>query len=91
MQGQLRAGGKFFSILCASAFHTSYKLLLILTLAVPLQFDFFFLIFWTFAGGMLFGMLREFSGSTIPALLAHAVFDVVLYGGLATAPVWVWS
>ena len=45
IQGQLLAGGKFFSILFASAFHTSYKLLLILTLAVPLQFDFFFLIF----------------------------------------------
>ena len=23
--------------------------------------------------------------------IAHALFDVVLYGGLATVPVWVWS
>jgi len=91
MQGQLRSIGKLFSILTASALHTSYKLLIILTLAIPLQFDFFYLIFWTYVGGLLLGLLRELSGSTIPPVIAHAVFDIVLYGGLASAPVWVWS
>jgi membrane protease YdiL (CAAX protease family) len=91
IQGQLRPGGKILSILCASAFHSSYKLLLILTLSVPLHFDFFFLIIWTFIGGILFGILRELSGSTIPPVIAHALFDVMLYGGLVSAPVWVWS
>jgi len=91
MQGQLRSIGKLFSILTASALHTSYKLLIILTLAIPLQFDFFYLIFWTYVGGLLLGLLRELSGSTLPPLIAHAVFDIVLYGGLASAPVWVWS
>lgn len=90
-QGQLRVGGRIFSIVFASAFHTCYKLLVILTLAVPLQFDFFFLIFWTFAGGMLFGILRDLSKNTYPPLIAHVFFDVILYGGFATAPVWVWS
>lgn len=91
IQGHLRPVGKIFSLIIATVAHTSYKLLVILTLAIPLQFDFFFLILWTFIGGLLFGTLRELSGSSIPPLLAHAVFDVVLYGGLATAPVWVWS
>jgi membrane protease YdiL (CAAX protease family) len=91
IQGQLRAVGKIFSIITASALHTTYKLLVILTLAVPLQFDFFFLIFWTFVGGVLIGTLRELSGNTIPPVIAHAVFDIVLYGGLVSAPVWVWS
>ena len=90
-QGQLRFIGRLFSIFCASAFHTCYKLLVILTLAQPLQFDFFFLIIWTFIGGTLFGILREFSGSSFPPVIAHAAFDVLLYGGMATAPVWVWS
>jgi len=90
-QGQLRPFGRISSIISTSAFHTSYKLLVILTLAIPLQFDFFFLIFWTFLGGLLIGTLRELSGSTIPPLIAHAVFDIILYGGLATAPAWVWS
>jgi len=91
IQGHLRPVGKIFSIVTTSAFHTSYKLLVILTLSIPLQFDFFFLIFWTFVGGVLFGTLRELSGNTIPPVIAHAVFDIVLYGGLASAPVWVWS
>ena len=91
IQGQMRPVGKLFSIVTASTLHTTYKLLVILTLAIPLQFDFFFLIFWTFIGGLLFGSLRELSGSTLPPVIAHAVFDIVLYGGLATAPVWVWS
>jgi len=91
IQGHLRPVGKIFSIVTASSIHTCYKLLVILTLAVPLQFDFFFLIIWTFIGGLLFGVLRELSGSTVPPILAHAIFDIVLYGGLATAPVWVWS
>ena len=91
IQGHLRPVGKIFSIVYASTVHSCYKLLVILTLAIPLQFDFFFLILWTFVGGLLFGTLRELSGSTIPPVIAHAVFDIVLYGGLATVPVWVWS
>ena len=91
IQWQMRPAGKIVSVLSASAFHTCYKLMVILTLAVPLQFDFFFLILWTFIGGMLFGILRELSESVIPPVIAHALFDVILYGGLATAPVWVWS
>lgn len=91
IQGHLRPIGKIFSIVTASSIHTCYKLLVILTLAVPLQFDFFFLIVWTFIGGLLFGILKELSGSTITPILAHAIFDIVLYGGMATAPVWVWS
>lgn len=91
IQGRLKPLGKVISIVSASAAHTCYKLLVILSLSIPLQFDFFFLIFWTFLGGLLFGTLRELSGNTIPAVLAHAVFDIVLYGTLATAPVWVWS
>lgn len=90
-QGQLRAVGKSFSLICASALHSSYKLLLILSLGTPLQFDFFFLIFWTFIGGLLFGILRELSRSAIPPVIAHALYDILLYGGLSTAPVWVWS
>jgi membrane protease YdiL (CAAX protease family) len=91
IQSRLHPLGKLCSIVCASAAHTCYKLLVILSLGIPLQFDFFFLIFWTFIGGLLFGTLRELSGNTIPPVIAHAVFDIVLYGTLTTAPVWVWS
>ena len=91
IQGRLQPLGKVISVAGASAAHTFYKLLVILSLSIPLQFDFFFLIFWTFLGGVLFGALRELSGNTIPPVIAHAVFDILLYGTLSTAPVWVWS
>ncbi len=91
IQGHLRPIGKTFSVVYTSAVHTSYKLLVILSLSAPLQFDFLFLVFWTFVGGLLFGTLRDLSRSCLPPMMAHAVFDVVLYGGLATAPLWVWA
>lgn len=91
IQGHLHPIGRSFSVVYASTVHTSYKLLVILSLSIPLQFDFFFLVLWTFVGGLIFGILRELSRSTLPPMIAHAVFDVVLYGGLATSPVWVWT
>ena len=91
IQGHLRPVGKLRSIVTASSVHTCSTLLVILSLGLPLQFDFFFLIMWTFLGGLLFGILRELSRSSVPPLIAHAVFDIVLYGTLATAPLWVWS
>jgi membrane protease YdiL (CAAX protease family) len=91
LQGHLRPAGRTLAIVTSSAMHTSYKLLVILSLAVPMQFDFFFLIFWTFIGGILFGILREASGHVLPPLLAHAAFDIILYGTLPVPPVWVWS
>jgi membrane protease YdiL (CAAX protease family) len=90
-QGHLRPAGRTLAVVSASAIHTSYKLLVILSLAIPMQFDFFFLIFWTFIGGLLFGILREASAHVLPSLLAHAAFDIILYGMLPTPPAWVWS
>lgn len=91
IQGHLRSIGRIFSVIYASTVHTCYKLLVILSLSVPLQFDLFFLVIWTFIGGVTFGILREGSRSSIPPVIAHAIFDIVLYGGYAVAPVWVWS
>jgi membrane protease YdiL (CAAX protease family) len=91
IQGHLHPIGRIFSIVYASTVHTSYKLLVILSLSTPLEFDFFFLVFWTFVGGLLFGILRELADSSLPPVLAHAIFDVMVYGGLAMAPVWVWT
>jgi membrane protease YdiL (CAAX protease family) len=91
IQGQVRPLGRGISILFASSGHTVYKLLVIITLSTAQQFDLLFLACWTFTGGVLFGILRELSESAIPPVMAHALFDIVLYGGLATTPLWVWS
>jgi membrane protease YdiL (CAAX protease family) len=91
IQGTLLPVGRVFSILAASISHTCYKLLVIFSLSSVLQFDLFFLVLWTLIGGTAFGVLRDLSRSSIPPLTAHALFDVVLYGGMWIAPVWVWS
>jgi len=46
---------------------------------------------WTVAGGMVLGVLRVASRSVLPAVLAHAVFDAVVYSAFATPPWWVWG
>lgn len=91
IQGHLKPIGRIFSVVYTSSAHTCYKLLVILSLSLPLQFDFFFLLIWTFLGGLILGALREGARSSIPAIIAHAMFDIILYGAYALAPVWVWS
>lgn len=91
IQGHLRPIGRIFSIVYASTVHTCYKLLVILSLSLPLQFDLFFLVIWTFIGGVAFGALREGARNSIPPIIAHAIFDILVYGSYALAPLWVWS
>ena len=91
IQGQLLPAGRIFSLLYTTMAHTGYKLLVILTLSAPLQFDLFFLVLWTFLGGLAFSILRDLARSSIPPVIAHAIFDIMLYGGMSVAPVWVWS
>lgn len=91
VQGKLNTINPIFAVFCAAISHTAYKLLLIYSLGRPLEFDFLFLAQWTFLGGLAFGSLRFFSKSIFPPLIAHALFDIILYGDLLTAPFWVWS
>jgi len=62
-----------------------------ISLSAMVSFDISFLVLWTFAGGILFGILREFSGSIIPPAIAHGCFDIIFYGGFASMPPWVWG
>jgi len=91
IQGYLQPVGRAFSIHIPSMAHTGYKLLVILSLSEPLQFNLFFLVLWTFIGGLVFGVLRDLARSSVPPVIAHTIFDVILYGGLSVAPSWVWS
>jgi len=91
LQGYLRATGRIFSIVFAASGHTLYKFLVIFSLAGPLEFNFPNLIIATFIVGILAGWLRDASKSVIPPALGHACFDILLYGGFITLPVWVWG
>lgn len=46
---------------------------------------------WTVLGGMVLGLLRVSSRSVLPAVLAHAAFDAVVYSAFAAPPWWVWG
>jgi membrane protease YdiL (CAAX protease family) len=46
---------------------------------------------WTFVGGVVLGLLRQISDSVVPPIVAHAVFDLLVYGALVRAPWWVWG
>ena len=91
LQGRLRGIGWPAAIIAAACAHAAYKTALFVWPSTPGNVALLALAGWTVAGGILFGLLREFSRSLIPPLLAHAVFDLVTYGAVARPPWWVWS
>ncbi len=91
VQGRLRVLGWPAAVVLAAIAHTAYKTALFVLPASPVDVNFAFLATWTLAGGIVFGLLREFSRSILPPVAAHAAFDLVVYGALAQAPWWVWA
>jgi membrane protease YdiL (CAAX protease family) len=79
-----------FSVLFSTLSHTAYKCFLFLSPAVSTGMNIGFLALWTFIGGMIFGSIRHLSKSLVPALIAHVLFDILVYAEFADAPWWVW-
>lgn len=90
MQGRLRNLGRPLAVLAAAAAHAAYKTALFAFPPQPARVDYFAIAALTLAGGAVFGVLRELSGSVIPAVAGHAAFDLMVYGTMAQAPWWVW-
>ena len=79
--------GPVLAILLSAIAHSAYKLALLApypSVELPAVAG------WTLCAGMVLGILRHFSGSVLPAAVNHIVFDVLVYGGAATGPDWVW-
>lgn len=77
-------------VLVGAAGHAGYKALLFWWPVVQQSPDTGRLFFYTFFAGLFLGGMRNLSGSVVPPLLAHAVWDVVVYGHSPHAPWWVW-
>jgi len=90
IQGQLETVDRFWSVPVSSLGHTLYKAILFITPFANATVDIAFLSLWTFCFGFLFGWLRNRSGSVLPAAVAHALFDIWIYGHLDEIPFWVW-
>lgn len=91
LQGRARPLGPVAAVLIAALAHTVYKTALFLLPSESVSVDLAQVALVTFLGGIVLGALRVASGSLMPALLAHAAFDFVVYGAVAAAPWWVWS
>ena len=79
------------SILMAASGHTLYKFLVIWTFPAELDTYFPSLLILTFLSGLVLGFMKQGSGSVLPPVLAHAFFDIIVYGGDTLAPIWVWN
>jgi len=89
VQERLAPLGAWGAVALAAGAHTAYKLCLFVPHSrIVLHPG--LLALWTFGSGLLFGALTWRSRSVVPPLLAHALFDTIVYGDQA-APVWVWS
>lgn len=80
-------GGPVVAILLSAIAHTAYKLAL---LSPHPSVELVPVAGWTLCAGAVLGALRYFSGSVLPAAANHIVFDILVYGGAATGPDWVW-
>jgi membrane protease YdiL (CAAX protease family) len=90
-QTQIRKYGAFLSVLFASMAHTAYKFLFFLPIDAGLRIDLSGLLLWTFVGGLIFGLLKENSKSTIYPILGHVAFDIIVYGDRIISPWWIWT
>ena len=75
--------------LSATAF-AAYKALLFFHPDTFNQADPWALFYITLPAGILLGYARKASGSLWPPILAHMLFDLILYGDTIKAPWWVW-
>jgi membrane protease YdiL (CAAX protease family) len=83
--------GAVASVLMGASGHTLYKFFVIWTLPADMDICFPSLLILTFLSGLIFGFMKQGSGSILPAVLAHASFDIIVYGGSTLAPIWVWG
>jgi membrane protease YdiL (CAAX protease family) len=90
LQGKLSSINIYTAVILSTFGHTLYKSLVLRSLPVDIGIDFLSLIVFTFIAGLMCGVLRVLSKSIIPACVTHATFDILVYGGLSTWPVWVW-
>ena len=91
IQGRLKSGGFFLAVFLAAAGHACYKYLVLRSLPANLGTDLPALALITLVIGMVLGAFREITDTVVPAMIAHAAFDLFLYGDFTNMPAWVWG
>lgn len=80
----------YITIAITALLHASYKSLLFLQPNLLHPIDTRFLFGATFLAGLLIGLIRHTGGSVIPPMMAHGIWDAMVYGDSPAAPWWVW-
>jgi membrane protease YdiL (CAAX protease family) len=91
IQGGLRRLGPWAAIGLTALLHAAYKSALFVDAPAGMPTAIGFVAVWTFAGGIVFGALREGGRNVFAPLAAHVAFDLVVYAELTEAPWWVWT
>ena len=89
IQGQM-GGSSWLAPVFAALSHTAYKCTLFVFPPDGIEIHLLLLASLTFVSGLLLGVLRQVSGSVLPALSAHVLFEVFAYGDRVQIPWWVW-
>ena len=91
VQGCLARLGWPTAVVLAALAHTAYKTALFAFPPEGLVIQYATLASLTFVVGVAIGLTRHLSGSILPAVTAHVLFDIFVYGDWPEAPWWVWG
>lgn len=90
IQGTLQKVNTTFSVVFASLSHAAYKATLFLAPFSIQRIDATPLFFISFLLFLVLGLLKQYSKSIVHCIIAHVIFDVIVYAELTAAPWWVW-
>lgn len=90
LQGFMKQIHPRVAIFGAALSHAAYKFCLFINQHGNSVLDLKYIFLLTFLVGVLAGYLREKSGSVLPVVVGHVVFDVIVYGDSLVEPWWVW-
>jgi membrane protease YdiL (CAAX protease family) len=90
IQGMLSKLHPGFAIVLAALAHATYKACLFISPAADYHYSVMLFYTWSLGAFILIGVLRYYSKSILPAIIAHAVFELVVYAENLHAPWWVW-
>lgn len=79
-----------FAIVFAALAHATYKACLFISPAADYHYSIGLFYTWSAGAFILIGILRHYSKSLLPAIVVHAVFDLLVYAENISAPWWVW-
>jgi membrane protease YdiL (CAAX protease family) len=91
VQGRLSRLGWPAAVILAALAHTAYNTALFAFPPEGLVIQYSTLALLTLLVGTAFGLTRHLCGSVLPALTAHVLFDILVYGDWGQAPWWVWG